>query len=141
MRSQACGSAQGLAASLGMSDLSALQTPHLLAGDGDGAPTLRGLWEGGSASAHTAVCCGGTGRRSSHVQELEELRVQTRKEGRKEKEGCRTGEQWGTRGDEQRGSSCANRDQASLNLPPKLNRFLNGLIITTYNSFKGPNYQ
>lgn len=69
------------------------------------------------------------------MQELEELRVQTRKEGRKEKRGAELESSGGTRGDEQRGSSCANRDQASLNLPPKLNRFLNGLIITTYEFF------
>lgn len=57
------------------------------------------------------------------------------KEGRREKRGAELESHGGERGDEQRGSKCAHRDQASLQPPPKLNRFLNGLIITTYEFF------
>lgn len=69
------------------------------------------------------------------MQELEELRVQMGKEARREKRGAELESGGGKRGDEQRGSRCVRHDQASLEPPPKLNRFLNGLIITTYEFF------
>ena len=59
-------------------------------------------------------------RRSSHLQELEELRLQTGKEGRREKRGAELESGGGMRGDEQRGSMCVHHDQASLNLPQSL---------------------
>lgn len=41
----------------------------------------------------------------------------------------------------ERESKCAHGYKLSLKLPPKLNRFLNGLLSLPMNSFKGPNYK
>lgn len=67
--------------------------------------------------------------------------MQTGKEGRKkrQREELKKGRRKRDRGRKEPKWACGYK--VSLQLPSKLNRFLNGLLSPPMNSFKGPNYK